>query len=336
MRWTGVLAGLLTLVLLASCAPKPPEWTLGKSALYPEQAYLVGVGMASTRAEAENRARSELAKIFTVHIASREVSTESEWLNRAGNVAGAGYRQAIQADLVATSDKVLSGVHIAEVWQNEKAGTWHALAVLDRLKASQALRAEMNEADQSAMTQVRQAEQASTRFRALGHYLQALKALELRSALAADLRIADPSGWVAEPPYSPAVIAAKADEVAGTIQVGIDLQDDRDGIVRGAVIQSLTGLGIQLAPSIAGDVRLLGHVSVDAYKASDPWHWVAAAAQVEFVEPDGRILDAVRVNVREGSQIASRADTLAREKLGEKLAQILIERLGFIGTSSSR
>ena len=325
---------LSTVLFLASCgAPKPPEWTLGRSTLYPDQAFLVGVGMGTTQGQAEDRARAEIAKIFTVDIHSRESTSESEWLNRSGNVAGSEYRQAVEAELTATSDKILSGVQIAEIWKDEKTGAYHALAVLDRLRISTGLRSELDEADQAAMEQVRQAEIAPSKFRSLGHYLQTLKALELRRSIAADLRITDPSGWVSDAPYSAAVIGAKADAVAGSIQVGIDLQNDRDGIVRGAVIQALTSQGIQLAPSLGGDVRIQGRIDLEQYKTSDPWQWTVASAQVEFLEPNDNVLDSLRVSVREGSRIQSRSETMALEKLGDKLAKSLLERLTSPGQS---
>ena len=52
-----------------------------------------------------------------------------------------------------------------------------------------------------------------------------------------------------------------------------------------------------------------------------------ASAQVEFIEPSGTVLDSERISIREGSQVVSRADILAREKLGEKLALALVDRL---------
>ena len=206
------MIGLLTVLVLASCgAPKPPEWTLGKSVQYPEQAYLLGVGMGTTQAQAEDRARAEISKIFTVEIHSKEIASESEWLNKAGNVAGTEYRQAVASELTATSDKILSGVRIAELWKDEKTGAFHALAVLERMRTGTGLRADLNEADQVAVEEVRQAEAAPTKFRALGHYLSALQALDTRKALASDLLIVDPAGWVAEAPYSAAVVGGKAD-----------------------------------------------------------------------------------------------------------------------------
>ena len=79
-------------------------------------------------------------------------------------------------------------------------------------------------------------------------------------------------------------------------------------------------------------ITLQGRIELEQYKTTtDPWQWSVASAQVEFLEPDDKILDSLRVSVREGSRIPSRSETLAMEKLGEKLAQSLLERLVGLG-----
>lgn len=328
-----MLAGLLLVSLVACAGPRPPEWALGHSERYPSEAYLTGVGVAAERARAEDRARAEIAKIFQVQILIRETSSESQWLSRIGNLATDEYRQSVQAELTATTDKVLEGVRIAEIWQDEKTGEYYALAVLDRLRAARALRGELDDIDQTVAGQVRQAEAEPSVLRRLGHYLQALTALQRRGSLAADLRVVDPAGWVAESPYRPAEISGRADREAAAIRIGVELSDDRQGIVEGALTRALAGLGMQLAPAAERDLLVRGSVDVERYSAGEPWQWAVASAQIEFITAGGVVLDALRTSVKEGSQIATRAETLARERLGERLAALVLERLGSLGAA---
>lgn len=328
-----MLAGLLLVSLVACAAPRPPEWAMGHSERYPSEAFLAGVGVASERPLAEDRARAEIAKIFQVQVQSRETSSESQWLGRVGNLATDEYRQSVQAELTATTDKVLEGVRIAEIWQDKKAGEYYALAVLDRLRAARALRGELDDIDQTVIGQVRQAEAEPAVLRRLGHYLQVLKVLERRGGIAADLRVVDPAGWVAEAPYRLADISGRADREAAAIRIGVELADDRQGIVEGALIRALAGLGMQLAPAPERDLLVRGSVDVERFTAGEPWQWVVASAQVEFMTSDGTVLDALRTSVKEGSQLATRAETLARERLGERLAAQVLERLGSLGAA---
>lgn len=328
-----MLVGLLLVLLVACVGTRPPEWAMGPSGGYPSEVYLTGVGVAAERARAEDRARAEIAKILQVQIQSRDASTESQWLSRIGDMASGEYRQSVQAELITTTNKVLEGVRIAETWQDRKTDEYYALAVLDRLRAGRALREELDDIDQTVTGHVRLAETEPSVLRRLGRYLQALAALERRGGIAADLRIVDPSGWVAEPPYRLAEINERADREAAAIRIGVELTDDRQGIVEGALTRALVGLGMQLAPAAERDLLVRGSVDVESFAASEPWMWAIASAQVEFVTADGTVLDALRTSVKEGSQIAPRADTLAREHLGERLAVLVLERLGSLGAA---
>ncbi len=324
-------APLCGLLLLAGCGPKAPAWTHGASDLYPPEAFLTGVGTAAERNVAEDRARSAIAKVFAVEIRATETSSESFWLSRAGASGGSEYRQSAQAELSATTDRVLSGVRIAEVWRQGEKGDHYALAVLDRRQAARPLHSALAELDQGAVEAVRLAEETESPVRKLAYYMRALDSLAQRRAVASDLRILAAGGHVAAAPYATAEIAARADRVAGTIHIGVELEGDREGIVRGALIGALAGIGMRLAPVYEQDLVLRGRVTVEEYRTEDPWRWSVAAAQVEFAEADGAVIDSARLTVREGARIAERSRTQALERLGGDLAVVLVEKIGTLG-----
>ncbi len=132
-------------------------------------------------------------------------------------------------------------------------------------------------------------------------------------------------------PYAPAEVQGRVEEAAAGIHLGIDLEGDRRGIVKGAVVRALAGLGMQLAPSWEQDIVMDGRVEIEEYEAGDPWHWSVASAQLEFREKGGAVVDALRVSVREGSRIAERSRTMALEGLGRQLAVQLVERIASMG-----
>ena len=121
MRY-GYLA--LILLLLFGCAPTIPDWTDGNSTLYPEDQYLVGIGNAPTRSDAEDRARNAIAKTFAVEVQSRQSSSETFWMARVGEAESKEYQQDLQSDLITRTDKLLTGVRIAEVWPSENDGIY--------------------------------------------------------------------------------------------------------------------------------------------------------------------------------------------------------------------
>ncbi len=325
-----IAIALLSLVVLAACAPKVPEWTRGTStsAAHPAEHYLTGVGIDRERGRAEDRARAEIAKIFQVSILARETSSEVERSFRAGAAVEGEYRQSVQAELTAVTDKVLQGVTIAEVWREPRSGEFYALTVLDRRQAARSLRTELNELDERAMEQVLAAEKSPSPFRRIGLYLQALQALDKREGVAADLRIVG-GGTVLPPPYSRADVAGRLDRTAAALGVAVELENDRQRIVETSLIRALAGTGFRIVSVAEADLIVGGEVNVEAYRSQDPWHWTMADAQVRCGEKEGLILDALRASVREGSRHPERSETLAREKLGERLADLLLEQLFF-------
>ncbi len=322
-----VFAPALALLLfaLSACTGKPPGWVMGHDSRFPAESYLLGVGMDRDRNRAEDHARAEIAKTFEVRIDTRDRIMESEWHSRAGETVAGEYRQSVEADLTATTAKVLSGVEIREIWQNKETRDFYALALLDRRRSGMELRTRLNELDQELLSELRRAEGAPASVTRLAHYIRALEVLARRRGVAADLRVVDASGMVPEAPMGRSEIAARADQAAAGIRFGVDLQGDAGEIVRGAVIRALAGLGLKLAPPWEQNLTIRGSVTTEEYQAGDPWHWSVASAQVELVGKEERILDARRVSVREASQIPSRSLTLAREKLGVRLAELLVE-----------
>jgi len=320
---------ILYAVFTAGCTTsKPPEWIGGKSILYPEEAYFIGVGVGESRSSAEDRSRSQIAKIFDVRIQAQDISEESQWLAKVGEITSSEYGQTAQSRLTATTDKVLRGVTVAEVWKDEEGKVFHALAVMDRLKTARWLRSDIDDIDHRVTEELRLANLETSSLPRLRRYLAAAYLLSRRGALAADLRIVDPAGWASDPPASLGEVAAKAAEMASNIHIRVDMRNDREGIVRGALVRELADLGMKVFTEAESDVTVSGDVFIEGYRLEEPWFWTVASAQVEVTDGEGRILAARRLSVREGSRVEERSETMAREKLGESLAAIMLESLG--------
>jgi hypothetical protein len=323
---------LLLIVALTACgAPRSPEWVRGKSDAYPEALYLLGHGVDADRGRAEDRARAEIAKVFEVKIQLTESSTEAHHLTRIGSLLTEDYNQAVRAELVATTDKILRGVRIAEVWKDDKTGQFNALAVLDRVRTARELRGQINDIDGMLLHRTFRAEAENSAARRFGHYVQAAKLLDIRRGIAADLTVADPAGFAPEAPVSVAEIAGRLDRAAAAIRLAIDLEGDEQQIVRGAMTRALAARGLPLAQTAEPNLRVQGLITMENYRTGDPLNWTVAAGQIDIVDGDGTVLDTLRASIREGSRIETRAETMARERLGQRMAAQLIDFLSGAG-----
>lgn len=322
-----IVVGVL---FLCSCVgASPPAWISGQAASYPGQAYLAGVGSGRDRGLAEDRARSEIAKVFQVDVRSREVIKESHWLVRGGEGENSDYRQSASSDLTASSGRLLQGVKIAEVWQHPDSGEFFALAILERMPVAANLRAAIADLDSRIAVQVRLAEGQEAGLQQLSHYLHAYRLLRERLPLAGDLGVVAPDGRVPPPPLSLGEVTARADAIAAGLHVGVQLEGDREGIVAGGLRAALAATGMKFDPAAAVDLHIVGDIRSEESPAGGAVIWSLATARVDLKDAANRQLDHLDVSVREGSQSQERAERLARELLGKRLAEKLIERIGW-------
>lgn len=324
-RWT-VLA-TMGLLLVGGCAGSTaPEWLNSRSRHYPEQAFLTGVGSGEERRSAEDRARLEIAKVFQVDIRAREYSSETA----ISQGETSSYRQEAASRLVATSGRLLAGVQIAEVWRDPQSRTWHALAVLDRLRAAGALRDAIAPLDRRIGAELELARQATTPLRSLAPYRRALRLERQRSALVADLRVVDGLAMVDEPQLPTGELAARIARATAGLKVAVTLDDDRGEIVRAALVRAMAAEGLALVPELECTLLLRGHIEIGDGGHSDGVAWRTATARVEVLE-NRQLFDTLLATVREGSGDGGRAETLARELLGRQLAAKVLELLGAPG-----
>ena len=327
--WIKIVIGCAILGLLTACVAAKPDWVDGKSKSYSNQAFLTGVGFDKKRTRAEDRARAEIAKIFQVNVQARNTINESSLLTKLGDANREEYSQSATSTIETSTDKMLHGVQIAELYTDEKSRKAYALATLDRARASRGLREELASIDSTVRHLVGMAEENSSPLVRLAYYLQAVEANKNRAVTASDLTIVSPAGWATPTKYRQGDLVASAEKAAKAISVSIELDGDDQDIVDGAIVRALNDIGMKVVASGA-NVSLRGRVDTDAYERAS-LNWVVASAQVEFVIDDNRRLDSVRTKAREGTQVASMAESMAYERLGDKIAGFLVQRIGKMG-----
>ena len=127
---------------------KRPDWISRESHQYPSSDYLTGVGYGSDRQSAEDKARSEIAKIFYSDIESR-TRTYQEYLQTTSKSNIEATEKVDIEDITKVStQKILSGVRIAQFYQQtEPDEVFYALAVLDRDQSTMILKDKIHELD---------------------------------------------------------------------------------------------------------------------------------------------------------------------------------------------
>jgi hypothetical protein len=265
----------LVCALASGCAAmktKTPDWVSDTSRAYPASQYLQGRGEADTVEQAQDRARADLAKIFEVTVSAEfeDVTT----LRRGSNTgAGGQVEQQSQARVQTRTEKIISGVRIAELWRDPKTKTHHALAVLSRAQAATSLREEIGKLDEATNRYLAQARGASDAFVAIGATQQALAVQAERESLQKTLKVVDPTGRGAESKTGSARLRADLNELLKRVRLAVEATaeypDPFGRVVRGAVAHAGFLIETGERPTYVLEARL----EEEDLGQRDGWYW---------------------------------------------------------------
>ena len=254
----------------------PPAWVMGESQEYPSDKYMTGVGRGESREAAQDRAYAALALIFEADVQSR-VREWEEYFQKTDPGSGPQVRRSVWIDQLTrvSTDRVLENVMIVEVWEDPKAQSTYALAVMDRLKSAGIIRERIEKLDadarllfQSALNQSgRMEDDAAGRLGVVRSLYGAFKALLMREGLNRDLAIISPAGRGIQAPVSPARVGQMLRQALSTdFLVGLEVKGRHREKILSALREGLTREGLSVAqddPEVerVSDILVRGGVS---------------------------------------------------------------------------
>ena len=304
-----------------------PRWINDSSFDYPGERYLIGRGAGSTSEEAQNRARGDLATIFEVRI---EVANESTV-----SVAQSGKKEHVERrdtqQVSAKTDKVISGINIAEVWRDPVTQDFHALAVLSRSQASASLQEELAKIDDEVQQKVASAQTSSDGLIKLGALSQALDASIKRDGFQATLKVIDPSGRGVKASISQATIQTQIGNALKSIRISPEVEDDGGAREFASILKGgLAAAGFLASNPAQADLMLVGKLTLTDLGRKQNWNWMRATVEVSLVEKaTGRVRGSKTWPAKASAQDAKTAKSrtlIEIEKLfKEELRDAIIE-----------
>lgn len=218
----GVFAALALAVPVR--AKGKPDWVSGQSGKYPREAYLIGVGIADTRGACEDRARAEIAKIFSTLVRAETALSESETNRKEGKTDESRFQQSISQNVQTVSKKVLEGVEVVENWQDEATREHYALAVLDRAKAAAAVTEKIEDFNGQAESWKKQMDASQEKLPKVKAAMKLMALLNARRGLVDDLRVLRPGDKAPEPSFSEAEVRPQAAQALASLDVAVDIR----------------------------------------------------------------------------------------------------------------
>lgn len=320
---------LLALALLVGFAggarakePKP-DWVDGQSMEYPREKYLTGVGSADDRASAEDRARGEIARIFSTAVTVRTSLSESESNTAQGSKSDTSFSQQVSQSIQTVSQQVLQDVSVVESWQDESVMKYYALAVLDRSKSVTVLTEKLGEFDKE-LAKWKEALDASTE--RLGRVKAAMKLLAVMSARADlndQLRVVDSSGKGLASPVDEAGVRPQAAKALAALTVSVGVTGKGSTPVATGIVKGLaaTGLQAKLGGSDDADIVIDAKIETQTTDGKDAWKWARSTATVGLKDArSGKTFLQFDASDREASADSKEAVRRSHAALGKKVS----------------
>ena len=325
---------LLCVVALALCSlpayAARPDWADGNSSKFPRDMYMTGVGIASDRASAEQRARGAVSRIFTSLVNDvSQVSATENFAQGAKDKGNTTFSQTVSQNVKVTSDKLLEGVEIGDTWKEPKTGQYYCLAVLDRAAAASTLKSRISDID----SQINQWElgfsAAKDRFEKAKYAARMLALLKQRDDFNDDLRIVDPKGSGAgDPPVSVPELRQALEKLELTVSCDGDGKEQ----VCAGLMSALSGMGFMARESsqnpdisVKAVVTLtdLGHLSGD-----QKWFWSRATVALSASDAGkGAVFMNFEVSYKSASVSESEADRTVLQNIAKQAADKTVQGL---------
>ena len=281
----GALLIVSCMVVSTHALGEQPDWVTGDAAEYPGEQYLVGRGIGSTEDEAQDRARGDLATIFEVRI---EVVNENTT-----TVSQSGKKEQINKlstqQVSAKTEKVISGINIAQIWRDPVTRDFYALAVLSRSQAGASLREELANIDEELQQQLQAGDAADDPLLKVGALAQALKASIRRDGFQATLKVVDPSGRGVPARISQASVQKLIDDTLRHIRIAPEVVENGGERKFASILKGGLAAAGFLASSLSeADLVLEGKLTLTDIGRRDGWNWMRGTVEVTLVEKVSR------------------------------------------------
>ena len=318
---TRILSLILPLLLAACAASKPmnprPDWVTGNSATYPAASYLTGRGEANDMALAKDRARTDLAKVFSVNVSEQSSDVSSYSQSNAGPAPVMKNTMDVSRNISTRTDAMLQGVEISDTWQDPKTQVYYALATLSRAKADTSLRQQITDLDAGTRAYLNNAQASSDLFDKIAAAGQAVDAQQTRAGLQKELQVVDVTGQGIAPPWPLSKLQADRAALLKQLQISA-AADGRDAdAVKKVLAGSLADAGFTVMD--AAPYTMTASLDYTQLTPQGGWYWITGSLQVSLSGTDSRAHGMRRWDIK----VSGTDPNLAQQRLMDQVSQYL-------------
>jgi len=329
MKLSTFAAFALTFSLFSGCASQPtvPDWVAGESAKYKSDQYLIGRGQAATQEEAKDRARADIAKVFQVAVV---VSSEDIQSSKSEGSGAAKFEEQASRQISTRTDQIISGIQIAELWQDPANGSFHVLAVLPRLQAANSLRQQIGDLDDTTRNYIEQSRNNDDVFMKIAAASRAMQVQQERESVQKSLQVVDITGRGMEPQWSSAKLKSDMDELLKRVSIAVRVAPDEPAGLEVMVAGALAQAGFILDTSDHPAFVVQANMTLVDLGLKDGWYWQRGNLEIKLAETAnnrvrGTHIWAIKGNAPNKADTTRRTLNQADSTLRKELGKIIIE-----------
>lgn len=331
----GLTIPLLALALCACAgggARKPaavsggprPAWIEGESARWPRARFVLGMGSGDDENAAADRARGEIARVFSTNVTVDTSLDEAESSLTQDGRTKTSFAQNVAQQVKTVAAKALEGADVVERWKDPASGRHYALAALPKAEALLAVTDKLHALDGEAAGWKTKLDAASDRFEKAKAAAKLSALLKAREGLEAEHRVL--GGGAAESALDAGAAKTAAASALAALNVVVGAEGEGARELTTGLVSGLNAAGLTAKPAAAGaaaDLLVESEVAVAPATGGDPrWQWSRAVATVSLKEGrEGKMFSRFEVAERQASADAGEARRRSLAGLSKKAAE---------------
>lgn len=325
------LIPVVMILLIGACATtkdngkKPPDWVNGVSSRYPASQYLIGRGAAADLDDAKDRARADLAKIFEVGISAKssDLQTFERVTTGAKNEGTSKGQLQISRNIQTRTNRVISGIEIADLWQDPQTGTHYALAVLRRLQAAQSLRDDIDRLDEATRLYIDKTNKETDPLKRIAAASRAVEAQIERATAQRSLQVIDITGRGVPPPWPLEQLRSERETLIQDLTLATSTSGSDGQAVRDILDGAVSAAGFTIKKPGQAQFTLKAALTFGKLERREGWYWKKGTLEISLIDADNKVRGTKRWNIK--SSALSQDD--ARRRALDQVEKILKDDL---------
>jgi len=332
-RWRFLILGTALLVACGGTPQKPvdaPDWVSGQSARHAPELYITGRGQSKSLDDAKDRARADLAKTFEVSIQETQKDVQVFSSAQSGDKPAKTQSQLnVTRTIVTTTDQIVRGVQIGDVWRNPVTLEHYALAILPRQQAAEMLRQEIGRLDENTRVIIDTAANSVDPLIKIAQARRALDAQIDRLAFNRSLQVVNRSGDSVRTVWNIASLQSDFEKLLTRTRIRPVITNDDTGTFKSTLAGNVAAAGFTVDESSDADFILEASLALeDLGQKSDGWWWSQGALELKLVDKSGKARGnkrwPIKVSAQQKAVVAQRAMDDVAKLLNKELRATLI------------